>query len=138
MAVACNSSEYESAKCPPAAFVDHFQHYHWQASNCKSATGRKKPYTTKETCFDYSRCENWWLLKCMELSYLLFTQNRATPAKSVVAVQSHTEKRESLSSAFFPSSIHGGRPEQHSPQKLSPSIFQAKTVLASSCLSIPS
>lgn len=32
----------------------------------KSATGRKKPSTTKETCFDYSRCENWWLLKCMK------------------------------------------------------------------------
>lgn len=85
LAVACNSSEYKSAKCPPAGFVDRFQSCHWQVSNCKSATGRKRPSTAKETCFDYSRCEKWWFLRYMKLSYFLNTQNiqwwqsRATP-----------------------------------------------------------
>lgn len=138
LAVACNSSEYKSAKCPPAGFVDRFQSCHWQVSNCKSATGRKRPSTAKETCFDYSRCEKWWFLRYMKLSYFLNTQNRVTAAESVVAVQSHIEMKESLSSAFFPSSIHGGRPEQNSQWKLSSLVFQAENVLASACLSIPS
>lgn len=70
--------------------MDRFQSCHWQVSNCKSATGRKRPSTAKETCFDYSRCEKWWFLRYMKLSYFLNTQNRVTPAEAVVAVQGHT------------------------------------------------